>query len=59
MRESKVLGELREARHRLREEELRVGREEFIRRERKRVEEFLQGTLAELVPSRSAKGDGA
>ncbi len=53
MGESKVLGELREARHRLREEELRVGREEFVRRERKRVEEFLQGTLAEFVPSRS------
>ena len=58
MGESRVLSELREARHRLREDELRVGREEFIRKERKRVEEFLRGTLAEFVPSRSAKRDG-
>ena len=55
MQETESVKMIRGIRRKLLEEEQRVGREEYRRRRRKRVEEFLQGTLAEFVPSRSAK----
>ena len=57
MQETDSVKMIRGIRRKLLEEEERLGREEYRRRQKKRVEEFLRGTLAEIVPSRSRRRD--
>ncbi len=55
MQETDSVKMIRGIRRKLLEEEERLGREEYRRKQKKRVEEFLRGTLAEIVPSRSRR----
>ena len=50
MGESRAVAVVRAARRELMEEEKRLGREEFRRRQHERVAKFLEGSLAEYVP---------
>ena len=52
MRASEWVRRIHEIRRELLEEEERLGAEEFTRRQRERVTEFLQGTRARFVSSR-------
>ena len=58
MEETDSVKMIRGIRRKLLEEEERLGREEYRRRQKKRVEEFLRGTRVEIVPSRSRKRGG-
>ncbi len=57
MGESKSVEMVRRIRRELMEEEKRLGREEFLRRQHERVAKFLEGTQARFVPpSGAARG---
>ena len=51
---TRIIEEIRAIRQELYEEEKRLGRDEFVRRQRERVEKFLEGTLAKFVPPAEA-----
>ncbi len=51
MNEPESLRIIHAIRHEMPEERRRLGTEEFVRQQRKRVEEFLRGTRARFVPS--------
>ena len=55
MRQSRMVEEIRAIRQRMYEEEKRLGRDEFLRRERERVKEFIRGTKIEVVPPDDAR----
>ena len=52
---TRIIEEIRAIRQELYEEEKRLGRDEFVRRQRERVEKFLEGTLAKFVPPDDAR----
>jgi hypothetical protein len=49
---------MRKVRRELMEEEKRLGREEFLRRQHERVAKFLEGTQAWFVPASGAARRG-
>ena len=57
MEETNSVKMIREIRRKLLEEEKRLGREEYLRRQKKRVEDFLRGTPVEMVPPRGRRRD--
>ena len=54
MRQSRMVEEIRAVRQRLYEEEKRLGRDEFVRRQRERVREFLQKIAPRLLTPEGA-----